>query len=96
MYILRHSAASRKVQKPPHRRHFVRGKGTVRQRCAEPIVIAQDTTRYGYDLYGEEKLSELLTHLCAIPGVHWVRVHYMYPESITDTMIDVFAREEKL
>lgn len=62
----------------------------------ELIVIAQDTTRYGYDLYGEEKLSELLTRLCTISGVRWVRVHYMYPESITDAMIDVFAREEKI
>ncbi|WP_249312724.1 30S ribosomal protein S12 methylthiotransferase RimO [Congzhengia minquanensis] len=62
----------------------------------ELIVIAQDTTRYGYDLYGEEKLSALLTRLCQIEAVHWVRVHYMYPESITDSMIEVFAANEKL
>ncbi len=62
----------------------------------ELIVIAQDTTRYGYDLCGEEKLSELLSRLCKIPSVHWVRVHYMYPESITDSMIETFAANEKL
>lgn len=62
----------------------------------ELIVIAQDTTRYGYDLYGKETLSELLSRLCQIEAVHWVRVHYMYPESITDSMIEVFAANEKL
>ena len=62
----------------------------------ELIVIAQDTTRYGYDLYGEEKLSELLTKLSEIDGIHWIRVHYMYPESITDSMIDVFASNDKV
>ena len=62
----------------------------------ELIVIAQDTTRYGYDLYGKEMLSALLSRLCEIDGVHWVRVHYMYPESITDAMIDVFAENEKI
>ena len=62
----------------------------------ELIVIAQDTTRYGYDLYGKETLSALLTRLCQIEAVHWVRVDYMYPESITDSMIEVFAANEKL
>ena len=62
----------------------------------ELIVIAQDTTRYGYDLYGTEKLSELLTHLSEIEGVRWIRVHYMYPESITDSMVDVFAKNDKI
>ena len=61
----------------------------------EVILIAQDTTRYGYDLEGRELLSELLTELCKIDNLHWVRVHYMYPESITDSMIEVFAREPK-
>lgn len=62
----------------------------------ELIVIAQDTTRYGYDLYGEEKLSALLNRLSEIEGIHWIRVHYMYPESITDSMIDVFAQNDKV
>ncbi|MBQ4086720.1 MAG: 30S ribosomal protein S12 methylthiotransferase RimO [Clostridia bacterium] len=62
----------------------------------ELIVIAQDTTRYGYDLYGTEKLSELLDCLSEIEGIHWIRVHYMYPESITDTMVETFARNDKI
>lgn len=62
----------------------------------ELIIIAQDTTRYGYDLYGREMLPELLERLCKIGSVHWVRVHYMYPESITDRMIEVFAANDKL
>lgn len=62
----------------------------------EVILIAQDTTRYGYDLTGHEGLSELLRELAKISGLHWIRVHYMYPESITDSMIDVFAEEEKV
>ena len=62
----------------------------------ELVVIAQDTTRYGIDRYGEYKLSELLKNLCRIDGVRWIRVHYCYPELITDELIDVFATEEKI
>ena len=62
----------------------------------EIIVIAQDTTKYGVDLYGEYKLAELLKKLCAVEGLEWVRVLYCYPEAITDELIDVFASEEKL
>ena len=62
----------------------------------ELIVIAQDTTRYGKDLYGEYKLSALLRALCGIAGIEWVRVHYCYPELVTDELIETFAKEEKL
>ncbi len=62
----------------------------------ELVVIAQDTARYGVDLYGKSRLPELLKNLCAIPGIHWVRVLYLYPEAITDELIDTFAREDKL
>ncbi len=62
----------------------------------EVILIAQDTTRYGYDLSGHEMLSELLCELAKIQELHWIRVHYMYPESITDSMIEVFAKEPKV
>ncbi len=62
----------------------------------ELIVIAQDTTRYGCDLYGESRLPELLRKLCAIDGLHWVRVLYCYPERITDELLDVMAEEEKM
>lgn len=62
----------------------------------ELIVIAQDTTRYGMDLYGEYRLPELLTRLCKIDGIHWIRVHYLYPEVITDELISVFKSEDKI
>lgn len=62
----------------------------------ELVVIAQDTTRYGIDLYGEYKISELLKRLCAINGVEWVRVHYCYPELVSDELINVFKTEPKL
>lgn len=62
----------------------------------ELIVIAQDTTRYGEDLYGVSKLPELLTELCKIDGFRWIRVLYCYPERITDELIDVIAKEPKI
>ena len=62
----------------------------------ELIVIAQDTSRYGVDLYGESRLPELLKRLCAISSLRWIRVLYLYPEAITDELIEVFAQEEKL
>ena len=62
----------------------------------ELIVVAQDTSRYGIDLYGERKLPELLRRLCRIDGIHWVRVHYTYPDEITDELIDTVAREPKI
>ena len=62
----------------------------------EIIVIAQDTTRYGKDLYGEYKLAELLRKLCEIPKIEWVRVHYCYPELVTDELLQAFVEESKL
>ncbi len=62
----------------------------------ELIIIAQDTTRYGKDLYGEYRLADLLKELCKIEGIAWVRVHYCYPELMTDALIQVFKQEEKL
>lgn len=62
----------------------------------ELIVIAQDTTRYGEDLYGVSKLPEMLTELCKIDGFRWIRVLYCYPERITDELIDVIAKEPKI
>ncbi len=62
----------------------------------ELIVVAQDTTRYGEDLYGESRLPELLKRLCRIAGLRWIRTLYCYPERITDELLTVIAQEEKL
>ena len=62
----------------------------------EIVVIAQDTTRYGEDNYGEKKLPELLRQLCRIDGIKWIRTLYCYPERITDELLDTIASEEKL
>lgn len=63
----------------------------------EIIVVAQDITRYGIDLEGHELLlPKLLRELCKIDGIHWVRLHYLYPEVLTDEMIDVIAEEPKI
>lgn len=62
----------------------------------ELVVVAQDTTRYGEDIYGESRLPELLTELCKIEGFHWIRTLYLYPERITDKLIDTIAEQDKL
>lgn len=61
----------------------------------EIILIAQDTSRYGEDIYGSPKLAELLKELCKIDGLKWIRTLYCYPERITDELIDVVATEPK-
>lgn len=62
----------------------------------ELIVIAQDTTRYGIDIYGEYSLDKLLLKLSEIEGIHWIRVHYFYTEAITEKLIDTMASNEKI
>lgn len=62
----------------------------------EIIVVAQDTTRYGIDLYGEKRISSLLRKLCNIDGIEWVRVHYSYPEELDEKLIDTIKNEEKI
>lgn len=62
----------------------------------ELVVVAQDTTRYGEDIYGESRLPELLAELCKIEGFHWIRTLYLYPERITDKLIDTIAEQDKL
>ena len=61
----------------------------------ECIVIAQDITRYGIDLYGEKKLAALLRELCKL-DFRWIRLHYLYPDEFTDELIDTIAAEEKV
>ena len=62
----------------------------------ELILIAQDTTKYGEDLYGKYMLDELLKRLVKIDGIEWIRLFYCYPQRITDSLIDVIANEEKI
>lgn len=62
----------------------------------ELILIAQDTTRYGKDLYGEYSLDKLLEELVKIGGIEWIRVHYYYPEAVTDSLIETMARYDKI
>lgn len=62
----------------------------------ELIVIAQDTTYYGLDLYGRRMLAELLRRLCRIEGVEWIRLHYAYPTAFPDDVIETMATEPKI
>ncbi len=62
----------------------------------ELVLIAQDTTAYGSDLYGEQKLPELLNKLCAINGIEWIRLLYCYPDEVTDALIDVMKYQPKV
>lgn len=63
----------------------------------ELIVVAQDTSRYGTDLPGHKRLlAELLRQLCRIDGIHWVRVHYLYPDEIDEELMEVLAEEPKI
>lgn len=62
----------------------------------ELVVIAQDTTKYGLDLYNQARLPELLEDLCKIEGIQWIRFLYSYPESITDELIEVVKRNDKI
>ena len=62
----------------------------------ELILIAQDTTSYGLDLYGELKLPELLNELCKIDSIEWIRLLYCYPDRITDELIETMKKQEKI
>lgn len=71
-------------------------KGLAKNGIKELIVIAQDTTKYGEDIYGETKLAELLQELSKIEEIKWIRFLYSYPEGITDELIDVVASNPKI
>ncbi len=97
MYLLRHSLHSRAASQPNRRVGGRGGKNACSKKgVKELIVVAQDTTRYGEDIYGECRLSQLLTELCKIDGIHWIRLLYAYPDRLTDDIIDVMAREPKI
>ncbi len=68
----------------------------VAQGVKELILVAQETTLYGKDLYGEKSLHKLLRELCKISGLRWIRILYCYPEEITDELIQVIKEEDKL
>jgi len=70
--------------------------GLAAQGVREIVLIAQDTTQYGRDLYGEPRLAELLRELCKIEDVKWIRTLYSYPRFFTDELIEVIASEEKI
>ena len=67
-----------------------------REGAKELILVAQETTRYGVDLYGEKKLPELLRRLCKIPQLYWIRILYCYPEEITEELIQTIKEEKKI
>lgn len=66
------------------------------QGVKELILVAQETTLYGVDLYGKKSLPELLKKLCAVSGIQWIRIQYCYPEEITQELIDTIKSEEKI
>lgn len=71
-------------------------KNLVSRGVKELILVAQDTTNYGIDLYGEYKLVDLLKELCQVEGLKWIRLHYLYPEKVNDELIDLIAKEDKI
>ncbi|MBR5284806.1 MAG: 30S ribosomal protein S12 methylthiotransferase RimO [Clostridia bacterium] len=64
--------------------------------CKELLVVAQDITRYGIDIYGERTLYKLLEELCKIDGIEWIRLHYMYPDEIDDRLLETIRDQEKI
>ncbi len=64
--------------------------------CKELLIVAQDITRYGIDLYGERTLYKLLEELCKIEGIEWIRLHYMYPDEIDDRLLETIRDQEKI
>ena len=71
-------------------------KQLVEDGVVELMLVAQETTLYGVDIYGEKRLPMLLKELCNIPGLQWIRILYCYPEEITDELIEVMKTEEKV
>ena len=89
--LIRGRMRSRRLETLVEEARWLAGKGV-----KELVLVAQDTTLYGKDLYGELKLPELLDRLCEIEGLEWIRLLYCYPEHITDRLLDTIARQEKI
>lgn len=85
-----------KFRSVPMERLLKEARELAEQGVKELILVAQETTLYGKDLYGEKCLHTLLKELCKIPGVRWIRVMYCYPEEITDDLIQVMKEEPKI
>lgn len=80
----------------PMERLLKEAKDLVEQGVKEIILVAQETTLYGKDLYGEKSLPKLLRELCKISGLRWIRILYCYPEEITDELIQVIKENDKI
>ncbi len=80
----------------PMERLLAQAQDMAEQGVKELILVAQETTLYGKDLYGEKSLHILLEKLCRIRGIRWIRILYCYPEEIYDELIEVMAREPKI
>ncbi len=80
----------------PYEEVLAEAKDLAKQGVKELIVVAQDTTKYGVDLYGKYKLAALLRDLNAIPELKWIRVLYCYPDSFTDDLVKAFAECDKV
>jgi len=89
--LIRGAFRSRKMEDIIEEAKYL-AQGGVKELC----VIAQDTTRYGEDIYGKLMLPELLSELCKIEDLKWIRVLYCYPDRITDELIDTIAKEDKI
>ena len=85
-----------KYRSRPMERILEEAKGLAAGGVKELLVVAQDITRYGLDLYGKPRLAELVRELCRIEGIHWIRLHYLYPDLIDDELIRTVAEEEKV
>ena len=80
----------------PMERLIAEAKDLAEQGVRELILVAQETTLYGKDLYGEKSLYRLLKELCRIDGIRWIRILYCYPEEIDDSLIQVIKEEKKI
>ena len=80
----------------PMERLIQEAKDLAEQGVKELILVAQETTLYGKDIYGEKSLHKLLRELCKVDGIRWIRILYCYPEEIDDNLIQVMKEEKKL
>lgn len=85
-----------KYRSVPMERLLAEARSLAEQGVKELMLVAQETTLYGVDLYGEKSLHKLLKELCKIEGIEWIRILYCYPEEITDELIKVMKEEEKI